>query len=77
MAVGLAVGSWYLYMVKWGGMTPWYGIDDLRFGIIGAAASLVAMVVVTLMTKEPDAATKAMIDDTRIPKGATVLSSVH
>ena len=44
MVVGLLVGSWYLYMVKWGGMTPWIGIDDLRFGIIGAGASLIAMV---------------------------------
>jgi len=77
MAAGLVVGSWYLYAVKWGGMTPWLGIDDLRFGIIGAAASLVAMVGVTLMTKEPDAETQAMVDEIRIPKGDTVLSSTH
>jgi cation/acetate symporter len=77
MAIGLGVGSWYLYMVKWGGMKPWYGIDDLRFGIIGAGASVIAMVVVTLLTKEPDAETKAMIDEVRIPKGASVLSSTH
>ena len=31
--------------------TPWLGIDHLRFGIIGASVSLVAMVVVSLMTK--------------------------
>ena len=77
MAVGLGVGSWYLYMVKWGGMTPWLGIDDLRFGIVGAAASLVAMVAVTLMTKEPDAETQAMVDEIRIPRGETVLGSTH
>ncbi len=77
MAAGLVVGSWYLYMVKWGGMTPWLGIDDLRFGIIGAGASLIAMVGVTLMTKEPDAETQAMIDEIRIPKGDTVLDSTH
>ncbi|MEO8718008.1 MAG: sodium:solute symporter family protein [Burkholderiales bacterium] len=77
MAVGLGVGTWYLYMVKWGGMAPWYGIDDLRFGIIGAGASVIAMVVVTLMTKEPDAETQAMIDEVRIPKGATVLAATH
>ena len=77
MAVGLAVGSWYLYMVKWGGMKPWYGIDDLRFGIIGAAASLIAMVVVTLMTKEPDKETQDMVDEIRIPKGKSVLDATH
>jgi cation/acetate symporter len=77
MALGLGAGSWYLYMVKWGGMKPWYGIDDLRFGIIGASVSLIAMVVVSLLTKEPDAETIAMIDEVRIPKGASVLASTH
>ena len=77
MAVGLVVGSWYLYEVKWAGMTPWWGMDDLRFGIVGAAASLVAMVAVSLMTKEPDAETQAMIDEVRVPKGQTVLASTH
>jgi cation/acetate symporter len=77
MAVGLGVGTWYLYAVKWGGMTPWAGIDDLRFGIIGAGASLIAMVAVSLMTKEPDAETQAMVDEVRIPKGETVLGTTH
>ena len=77
MGVGLIAGTWYLYMVKWGGMTPWIGIDDLRFGIIGAAASLVAMVAVSLATKEPDAETQAMVDEVRIPKGQTVLGATH
>ena len=77
MVIGLGVGTWYLYMVRWGGMTPWLGIDHLRFGIIGAGASLIAMVAVTLMTPEPDAETQAMIDELRIPKGETVLSSTH
>ena len=58
-------------------MAPWFGIDHLRFGIIGAAASLVAMVVVTLLTKEPDAETQAMVDEVRIPRGQTVLAATH
>jgi len=77
MSVGLVVGSWYLYMVKWGGMVPWWGMDDLRFGIVGTAASLIAMVVVTLMTAPPDKETQAMVDEVRIPKGKTILSSSH
>ncbi len=77
MVVGFTSGTWYLYMVKWGGMTPWIGIDHLRFGIIGIACSLIAMVVVTLMTPEPDEETQAMVDQMRIPKGKTVLSSEH
>ncbi len=77
MAIGLATGTWYLYMVQWGGMTPWVGLDHLRFGIVGASASLIAMVVVSLMTKEPDAETQAMVDEVRIPKGNTILSADH
>ena len=77
MVIGLGAGTWYLYMVRWAGMTPWLGIDHLRFGIIGAGASVIAMVAVTLMTKEPDAETQAMVDEVRIPRGATVLASTH
>jgi cation/acetate symporter len=77
MLSGLIAGTWYLYMVRWGGMDPWIGIDHLRFGIIGMPVSLVAMVVVSLMTAEPDKETQDMVDATRIPKGATVLASSH
>jgi cation/acetate symporter len=77
MVAGLGVGSWYLYMVYTKSMAPWIGIDDLRFGIVGAAASFVAMVVVTLLTKAPDAETQAMVDEVRIPRGQTVLASTH
>ncbi len=63
--------------MKWLGGAEWFGIDHLRFGIIGMPVSLIAMVVVTLMTKEPDAETQAMVDDMRIPKGETVLSMTH
>ena len=77
MLGGLIAGTWYLYMVRWGGMDPWIGIDHLRFGIIGMPVSLVAMVVVSLMTAEPDKETQAMVDATRIPKGETVLASSH
>ena len=44
-----------------------HGLElTLRFGIIGASVSLVAMVVVSLMTKEPSAATQKMVDDVRV-----------
>lgn len=77
MAVGLAVGSWYLYMVYNKVMEPWIGLDHLRFGIVGAAASLIAMVVVTLMTKAPDEEIQRMVDEVRVPKGETILGSAH
>jgi len=77
MVVGLAVGTIYLYQVRWGGMTPWMGIDHLRFGIIGASASLIAMVVVSLATPEPDAETQAMVDEVRVPSGDAILGQDH
>jgi len=75
MAIGFISGSLYLYMVKAGGMEPWLGLDHLRFGIIGAGASLISMVAVTLMTPAPDAETQAMVDEVRIPKGETIISA--
>ncbi|MGD9868461.1 MAG: sodium:solute symporter family protein [Hyphomicrobiales bacterium] len=77
MVVGLAAGTWYLYMVYNGLMAPWWGMDHLRFGMVGATASLVAMVVVTLLTPAPDKETQAMVDEIRIPRGETILSSTH
>lgn len=77
MIVGLGCGSLYLYLVKWGGMAPWIGLDDLRFGIVGTAASGIAMIVVTLMTKEPDREIQAMVDEVRVPSGASILGSQH
>ncbi len=54
-----------------------WGVTQLTFGIVGSAVSLVSMVVVSLMTKEPDAATQRMVDEVRIPSGKTVLGKQH
>jgi cation/acetate symporter len=48
------------------------GLSQLTFGIFGAGVSLVAMVVVSLVTQEPDKATQKMVDEVRIPSGRTV-----
>jgi len=77
MSLGFLTGTWYLYMIKWGGMDIWFGIDHLRFAIIGMPVSLAAMIIVSLITPEPDAETQAMVDEIRIPSGDTVLSSSH
>ena len=76
MLVGLAVGTWYLIHVRTGGAEIW-GVTQLTFGIHGALASLVSMVVVSLATKAPDAATMRMVDEVRIPSGKTVLGKQH
>ncbi|MEM9062601.1 MAG: sodium:solute symporter family protein [Pseudomonadota bacterium] len=76
MVFGFAAGSIYLYAIQ-NGMEPWYGLDGLRFGIIGMPVSLVAMVVVSLMTPAPDEETQAMVDEVRKPSGRTILAANH
>jgi cation/acetate symporter len=74
MVVGLAAGWGYLLAVR-GGMTPWIGLDDLRFGVVGVAASFVAMVAVTLMFPAPVAEIQRMVDEVRVPRGETIISA--
>ena len=35
------------------------------------------MIVVSLMTKAPDAATQKMVDEVRVPSGKTILGKQH
>ncbi len=77
MVAGFVAGTLYLVHIRFLGGDMWWGIDHLRFGIIGMPVSLVAMIIVSKMTPEPDAETQAMVDNMRIPKGATVLSASH
>jgi cation/acetate symporter len=77
MVVGFSVGSWYLYMVYAAGMEPWMQLDHLRFGIVGMTASLIAMVVVTLLTPAPPKEIQDMVDEVRVPSGETILGKTH
>ena len=73
MIGGFLAGFLYLYQVQFNGMTPWLGIDGLRFGMIGMPVSLILMIVVSLMTEEPDAETQKMVEEIRVPGGKTVI----
>jgi cation/acetate symporter len=76
MICGFVAGSAYLYYLRTGG-APWLGIDHLRFAMIGMPVSLISMVAVSLMTPEPDTETQRMVDQVRIPSGATILDQTH
>ena len=76
MLLGLASGTAYLIWVRSGGAGFW-GITQLTFGIVGSLVSLVSMVVVSLLTAAPDAATQRMVDEVRVPSGKTVLGKQH
>ena len=72
MALGLLSGLGYLIWVRNGG-SGFLGITQLTFGIFGSAVSLVSMVVVSLMTSAPNAATQKMVDDVRVPAGKSII----
>merc|ERR1712072_289185 len=76
MLIGLISGAWYLVWVRTGG-SGFLGITQLTFGIFGSAVSLVSMVVVSLMTSAPNAATQRMVDDVRVPSGKSILGKQH
>jgi cation/acetate symporter len=76
MALGLISGAGYLIWVRTGG-SGFLGITQLTFGIFGSAVSLVAMVVVSLMTSAPNAATQKMVDEVRVPAGKSILGKQH
>ena len=76
MVLGFLSGTAYLYYVYTGG-TPWLGIDHLRFAIIGMPISLIAMVVVSLMTEEPSPEIQAMVDEVRDPSGKVIIEQTH
>ncbi|HUS52952.1 MAG TPA: sodium:solute symporter family protein [Thermohalobaculum sp.] len=77
MVLGFGAGTLYLIAIQNGWMDQILGLDGLRFAIIGMPVSLIAMVVVSLMTEEPDAETQAMIDDIRDPFGESILAEDH
>ena len=62
--------------VRTGGAGFW-GVTQLTFGIVGSLVSLISMVVVSLITAEPDKATQKMVDDVRVPSGKTILGKSH
>ncbi len=76
MVLGFAAGTWYLIHIRTGGDMIW-GLNHLRFGIIGMPVSLIAMVVVSLATPAPSAEIQAMVDEVRDPSGETILAEKH
>ena len=73
MIGGFLAGFLYLYQVQFNGMTPWLGLDGLRFGMIGMPVSLILMIVVSLATQEPDEETQKMVEEIRVPGGKSVI----
>lgn len=78
MVVGLGVTLYYMLRVNFAGipwlglqsmgMEPWFGIQSTAAGVWGIPAGFLTIVVVSLLTKAPDPATQALVDDVRFPR---------
>ena len=75
IGLGFISGSWYLYYIRGMGGDPIFALDHLRFGIVGMAVCFVAMVVVSLLTPEPDQETQNLIDEIRYPAGSSLVDA--
>jgi cation/acetate symporter len=67
MLVGLWVTLYYLLGVKFFGMQKWFGISDISAGVFGLAAGFITIILVSLITRAPDPATRALIEAVRYP----------
>ncbi|TCJ12830.1 cation acetate symporter [Parasulfuritortus cantonensis] len=67
MLVGLGLTLFYLVGVKYYGMTPWFGITDVSAGIFGIPAGFLTIWLVSLVTPEPDRATRELVESVRYP----------
>ena len=67
---GFVVTALYLRM----GGTPLFGIDALTAAAVGVPVSLVAAILVSLLSKAPEQSVLEAIDDLRVPAGETLQS---
>ena len=79
MAMGLAVTfaymahtdpwlrEWVLHVPRTQAVDLWWGIQPICAGLFGAPAAFLTIVVVSLLTPRPDAATEALVDYLREP----------
>ena len=67
MLVGLSVTLGYIFAAKYGGFTI-LGIIDTGAGVFGAAAAIVANVIVSLVTAPPSKQTQDEVTDLRYPE---------
>ncbi len=71
MIVGLSTAAFYMYMLIWGGMEPWFGINKAGIGIISAGLNAITMIVVSLMTTPPSEELQDLVENVRYPGKVT------
>ncbi len=67
MIVGLSTAAFYMYMLIWGGMEPWLGVNKAGVGIICAGLNAITMIVVSLATDPPPQELQDLVEEVRYP----------
>jgi cation/acetate symporter len=67
MLVGLGLTLYYLVGVKFLGMEKWWGIGDVSAGVFGIPVGFATIVLISLLTPQPDAATRRLVERIRYP----------
>jgi len=75
MIIGLVVTTFYVFAVKFGGMTPWFGISAEGFGTVGMMLNFLVTLIVSRLTPPPPAEIQRLVDDLRTPEHAPVALS--
>ncbi len=69
MIVGLVISIYYSF-AHFNGAANWFGIDNRSAGLFGVPAAFIVMIVVSLLTPEPDKKLQEFVYSVRFPKGA-------
>ena len=90
MLAGLSVTLFYVFAHKGiffvkgtdfvdmiGGPNSFFGITPEAFGAIGALVNFIVAFAVDKVTKEPPEHIQAMVENVRIPRGATAVNGAH
>ncbi len=68
MLVGLGLTLYYLAGVRFYGMEKWFGIGDVSAGAFGIPTGFLTILVVSLLTRAPDAQTQRLVEEVRYPR---------
>ena len=78
MITGLVFTAAYIFYFKYGGGNPadyWFGISPEGIGTLGMLLNLVVSLVVSNFTPPPPAEVQELVENIRIPRGATEASA--
>ena len=77
MITGLVFTAVYIFYFKYGGGKPadyWFGISPEGIGTLGMIFNLVVALIVSSMTPPPPTEIQELVENIRIPRGATAAS---